>query len=292
MERFDNIDIFFIAIIGAYFITLACLILTLIIIGIKKIIKNNKVKKEVKPVLPIIEDTIKIPVEKFKKVKKPKDKKIKSKEKTRKSKVKEIIPKLPYRKLSEIPIIQKLFMKEITPTNKKIEINNIQENLKPIETTKGKEPIKLPTTIIDDTIHVNTKKYDTEKVLEKQKSDLEQVIEQINKADALEKQLKETAIKEESKDKKEEVKVETSKEETTIENKTKKTTNKNTTNKKSNNQKSNNSKSSTNKNRNNNSKKRTNSNNKKKKNTNNKKKNTSSKGKKNNKKKTVKRKKS
>ena len=42
MERFDNIDIFFIAIIGAYFITLACILFSLFIKGIIKLIKKLK----------------------------------------------------------------------------------------------------------------------------------------------------------------------------------------------------------------------------------------------------------
>jgi len=175
MERFDNIDIFFIAIIGAYFITLACIILSFIIIGIKKLIKNIK-EKNLKPVLPIIEQTIQIPQEEIKSFKAKKDKNKKPKlthEKTKETKVKrkpikENIPVLPRRKLSEIAIIQKLFMKKVPP---KIKIE------------EDKTSIKLETTVLSDKVHVNTSKYNTGETLEKQKSALENVIEQINKAD-------------------------------------------------------------------------------------------------------------
>ena len=111
MERFDNIDIFFIAIIGAYFIT-----------RIKKLIKNIKVKN-LKPVLPIIEQMIQIPQEEIKSIKAKKDKNKKSKlthdkqkeAKVKRKSIKENIPISPRRKLSEIAIIQKLFMKKVTP---------------------------------------------------------------------------------------------------------------------------------------------------------------------------------
>ena len=61
MKKFDPIDIFFIAIISAYFITILCIGITLIIIKISKhknkpkklettkyVIKNNKAKKVTK----------------------------------------------------------------------------------------------------------------------------------------------------------------------------------------------------------------------------------------------------
>ena len=192
MERFDNIDIFFIAIIGAYFITLACIILSFIIIGIKKLIKNIK-EKNLKPVLPIIEQTIQIPQEEIKSIKANKDKNKKPKlthDKQKEAKVKcksikENIPISPRRKLSEIAIIQKLFMKKVTP---KIKIEEDKNSIK-LETTKinnnniTTETKKLKTTVLSDKVHVNTSKYNTGETLEKQKSALENVIEQINKAD-------------------------------------------------------------------------------------------------------------
>ena len=72
MERFDNIDIFFIAIIGAYFITLACILFSLFIKGIIKLIKKLKAREEIKPVIPVVEETIQIPI-----ADKPKNKKSK-----------------------------------------------------------------------------------------------------------------------------------------------------------------------------------------------------------------------
>lgn len=191
MERFDNIDIFFIAIIGAYFITLACIILSFIIIGIKKLIKNIK-EKNLKPVLPIIEQTIQIPQEEIKPIKSKKDKNKKPKlthDKQKEAKVKskpikENIPVSPRHKLSEIAIIQKLFMKKVPP---KIKIEEDKNSIK-LETTKINNNIttetkKLKTTVLSDKVHVNTSKYNTGETLEKQKSALENVIEQINKAD-------------------------------------------------------------------------------------------------------------
>ena len=53
MGKFDTIDIFFIALISAYFITLGCLVLTLVILKIHKTLvnreekKKNKIKEEV-----------------------------------------------------------------------------------------------------------------------------------------------------------------------------------------------------------------------------------------------------
>lgn len=192
MERFDNIDIFFIAIIGAYFITLACIILSFIIIGIKKLIKNKKVKN-LKPVLPIIEQTIQIPQEEIKYIKAKKDKNKKPKltnDKQKESKAKskpinENIPVTPRHKLSEIAIIQKLFMKKVTP---KIKSDEDKNSIK-LETTQINnnniitETKKLKTTVLSDKVHVNTSKYNTGETLEKQKSALENVIEQINKDD-------------------------------------------------------------------------------------------------------------
>lgn len=209
MGRFDNIDIFFIAIIGAYFITLACILLSLVIIGIRKLIRNRKLSKELKPVLPVIEDTIKIPIieePKAKKAKKSKEIKenkpiTKPKKEIKKEKIKEVIPRESHRKLRDIAIIQKLFMKKVTPTTKNIEINTDKEpvvnNIDPKEIKKP----KLETSILNDKVHVNTSKYDTQNTLEKQKSDLEQVIEQINKTDnnelLNEKQVKEKELNEE-----------------------------------------------------------------------------------------------
>ena len=72
MERFDNIDIFFIAIIGSYFITLACILLAFFIKGIIKIIKKLKATEEIKSVIPVVEETIQIPIVDNSKNKKPK----------------------------------------------------------------------------------------------------------------------------------------------------------------------------------------------------------------------------
>lgn len=200
MERYDNIDIFFIAIIGAYFVTLACIVLSLIIIGIKKIIRNLKDSKELKPLLPVIEDTIKIPLannQKVTNVKKPKKIKDKSKEKkTDDRPVKEIIPKAPHRKLKDIAIIQKLFMKEV-PNSIKNAKNIVVNQSETIEEEKVElKPIKLEKATLNDKVHVNTSKYDTENTLEKQKTALENVIEQINKADNIEKQKEEKDLQE------------------------------------------------------------------------------------------------
>lgn len=200
MERYDNIDIFFIAIIGAYFVTLACIVLSLIIIGIKKIIRNLKDSKELKPLLPVIEDTIKIPLadnQKVTNVKKPRKIKDKTKEKkTEDRPVKEIIPKAPHRKLKDIAIIQKLFMKEV-PNSIKNAKNIVVNQSETIEEEKVElKPIKLEKAILNDKVHVNTSKYDTENTLEKQKTALENVIEQINKADNIEKQKEEKDLQE------------------------------------------------------------------------------------------------
>lgn len=59
MLKYDPIDIFFIAIIGMYFIVLVCLFITLIILGINKCIKRKKglmntKEEEEKEINPIV----------------------------------------------------------------------------------------------------------------------------------------------------------------------------------------------------------------------------------------------
>lgn len=102
MGKYDNIDIFFIAVITAYFVTLACIIFAFLIIGIKSLVKKNRRVPETLP-----KEDITIP----KKTKEPK------KEKPKTKKVKERIPR-PSIKEQALAIIRKLFMKEKSKDNK------------------------------------------------------------------------------------------------------------------------------------------------------------------------------
>ncbi len=60
MDKFDTIDIFFIAIISAYFITLLCIIITIIYMGLSKLFKKLFSKKELSKTIeePLISVTL------------------------------------------------------------------------------------------------------------------------------------------------------------------------------------------------------------------------------------------
>lgn len=70
MERFDTIDIFFIALIGGYFLTLFCILITIIIKTICRVSKNKKENLSVVDV----KEKIEVPKEKVTKTKKTKEK--------------------------------------------------------------------------------------------------------------------------------------------------------------------------------------------------------------------------
>ena len=134
MSKYDTIDIFFISLITTYFITLLCIIITLIYIGLKKLIMAHK-----KAPLKVI-DKKEVPKEEVKinKVKEPVINKPKvswfSKLKNFFNKPKKEKAKKNKLKLSQVPLIQKLLLEEIPkkdvepkklePT--KIEIDNKQ----------------------------------------------------------------------------------------------------------------------------------------------------------------------
>ena len=126
MRKFDTIDIFFISLICTYFITLACLIITILIIWLRKASKKSNLMDS-KPVV------VKEETKKLEKVKKP--------EKTKKpTKVKKKI------KLSEIPLIQKLFLKEVKKEKKEPEV----KVLPPTKITIKEPPKKAPKEIVNN----------------------------------------------------------------------------------------------------------------------------------------------
>jgi len=141
LDKFDPIDIFFIIVIGLYFITLFCIALALIYLRVKKRLKMPKVvdvkkEKELKLEKVII------------KIKKgPKEAKK--------------VYNMP--KLSEIKIIRKLFMKEIKPQENEIKKKNIEKViLKPEKITINKvdnqvktNNIRLFTTYIRRSIYIS-----------------------------------------------------------------------------------------------------------------------------------------
>ncbi len=134
MGKFDTIDIFFIALISAYFITLGCLILTLVILKIHKIFLNSKKKVTTKEEVFLLDnkeqdsrEELKDELENKNNIKKPKVEKKPNIKKVKEKPKKEI-------KLQDNPVIQKLFMKEVKKTDVKENINK--------EKTKNSNAIK------------------------------------------------------------------------------------------------------------------------------------------------------
>ncbi len=140
MNKFDTIDMFFIAIIGAYFITLFCIIITIIYIKISKIINYFRNRKKNK----LVQDEVKEQLA-TEPVKKPKKETKEAKVQERKSKEPKVKKEF---KLSDIAIIRKLFLKEIKeePANPIIldkPKDNKLESGKTIEAPSKEEPKEL-----------------------------------------------------------------------------------------------------------------------------------------------------
>lgn len=130
MGKYDNIDIFFIAVITAYFVTLACIIFTFLIIGLKSLIKKNKRLPETLP-----EKDIVIP----KKIKESK----KEKTKTKKVKERKFRPRL---KEQAIAVIRKLFMKEKVKDDKPSKQKKVTIKLVAPKIPKSVKNKEVPTT--------------------------------------------------------------------------------------------------------------------------------------------------
>ena len=118
MGKFDPIDIFFIAIISTYFITLICIGITFLCIAISK----NKKNKSLNGSQNVIKEEVIVD-------KKPKKEKHKKEWDIKKLKD----------KLVAVPLFRKLFMKEVT-------VDREEKNTKVLETEKIKvEPNKQHT---------------------------------------------------------------------------------------------------------------------------------------------------
>lgn len=119
MGRYDNIDIFFIALISAYFITLLCIIISLIIIKIKSIVKEKRVNKKTLSTIEI------------KEIKPTKEEKKKENDKTK-------------FRLTDSAIIKKLFMTKVRKeeeTQKETKLR--KEKVKVLITTRIKPEDKI-----------------------------------------------------------------------------------------------------------------------------------------------------
>ncbi len=127
MKKFDPIDIFFIALISTYFITLICFLVALIYIKIVALIKKIQAKKCIieKETTIFEKEIVKKPI------KKPEELKVKVRIKLPNNK--------PKFKLSDIALIRKLFMKEkeITPLDTGFEMAPIIIKLEPKKEQKA-----------------------------------------------------------------------------------------------------------------------------------------------------------
>ena len=127
MRKFDPIDIFFIAIISAYFITLICLGITFLCIAFSKKKKEKKLESlEVKEVVvkeetPVLNQEKKVQKEKLGK---------------NSRNIKE--------KLASVPLFRKLFMREVNHDKEKVVSTKVlePEKVKIEETEKIVVPIK------------------------------------------------------------------------------------------------------------------------------------------------------
>lgn len=143
MKKFDPIDIFFIALISTYFITLICFLLALIYVKISSLIKrlHEKANLEEK-ITPTTDSPSKLvesePV---------KEKNIKSEKLKIKVKIKLPHPKTES-KLAKYAIIRKLFMKEkeVIATDTSFKMDPIIINIEPKKEEKVNKPTKKPKT--------------------------------------------------------------------------------------------------------------------------------------------------